>query len=119
MKNNRYILGTDTFDNKVFSVCLFDAENNTIVISESIVGEKEFEERIKELITLFNCCRIKEFEIKEPSKDRIYGKVPNISQALLEYLKTDKGKQALKDYLFEEGCIDYNLVNEMLTFVSK
>ena len=49
MKNNKYILGTDTFDGKVFSVCLFDAENNAILISENIVGEKEFEEKVKEL----------------------------------------------------------------------
>lgn len=117
MTNNRYILGTDSFDGKVFSVCLFDAENNTIVISENIVGEKEFEKKVEEIGKLYNCSKIEEFEIKEPSKDRIYGKVPNISQALSKYLKTDKGKQALKDYLFEEDCIDYNLVNEMLTSV--
>ena len=119
MKNNKYILGTDTFNNKVFSVCLFDAENNTIVLSENIVGEKEFEERVEELTKYYNCSEIKEFEIKEPSKQRVYGKVPNISQALTDYLKTDKGKQAVKDYILEEACIDYNLVNELLTFGSK
>ena len=54
MKNNKYILGTDAFDDKVFSVCLFDAENNTIVISESIVGEKGFEKRVEELTKYYN-----------------------------------------------------------------
>ena len=116
MKNNKYILGTDAFDDKVFSVCLFDAENNTIVISESIVGEKEFEEKVKELEKLYNCCKIEEYEIKEPSKDRVYGKVPNISQALTDYLKTDKGKQTVRDYILEQDCIDYSLVNELINF---
>jgi len=119
MKNNRYILGTDTFDDKVFSVCLFDAENNTIVLSESIIGEKEFEDRVEELEKFYNCSKIEEYEIKERSKDRVYGKVPNISQVLTDYLKTDKGKQAVKDYILEEDCIDYNLVNELLIFGSK
>ena len=119
MKNNKYILGTDTFDGKVFSVCLFDAENNAILISENIVGEKEFEEKVKELEKLYNCCKIEEYEIKELSKDRVYGKVPDISQALTNYLKTDKGKQTVKDYILEEDYIDYNLVNELLTFGSK
>ncbi len=116
MKNNKYILGTDTFDNKVFSVCLFDAENNSILISENIVGEKEFEEKVKELEKLYNCCKIEECKIKEPIKDRVYGKVPNISQALTNYLKTDKGKQAVKDYILEQDCIDYSLVNELVNF---
>lgn len=119
MKNNKYILGTDAFDDKVFSVCLFDAENNSILISENIVGEKEFEDRVKELEKFYNCCKIEEYEIKEPSKYRVYGKVPNISQTLIDYLKTDKGKQTVKDYILEEDCIDYNLVNELLTFGSK
>lgn len=114
MKNTKYILGTDAFDDKVFSVCLFDAENNTIVLSESIIGEKEFEDKVKELETLYNCCKIEDYEIKEPSKDRVYGKVPNISQALTDYLKTDKGKQAVKDYILEQDCIDYSLVNELV-----
>ena len=39
MKNNKYILGTDAFDDKVFSVCLFDAENNAILINENIVKD--------------------------------------------------------------------------------
>ena len=116
VKNNKYILGTDTFNNKVFSVCLFDAENNTIVLSENIVGEKEFEERVGELTKYYNCSEIKEFEIKEPSKQRVYGKVPNISQALTNYLKTDKGKQTVKDYILEQDCIDYSLVNELVNF---
>ena len=119
MKNSKYILGTDTFDNKVFAVCLFDAENNTILISENIFGEKDFEERVKELTKYYNCSEIKEFEIKEPTKYRVYEKIPNISKALSEYLKTDKGKQVVKDWIFEEDCIDYNLVNELLTFGSK
>ena len=119
MKNTKYILGTDAFDDKVFSVCLFDAENNTIVISESIVGEKGFEKRVEELTKYYNCSEIKEFEIKELSKQRVYGKVPNISQALTDYLKTNKGKQTVKDYILEEDYIDYNLVNELLTFGSK
>jgi len=114
--SNRYILGTDTFDDKIFSVCLFDAENNTILISENIVGEKEFEERVKELEKFYNCSKIEEYEIKELSKDRVYGKVPNISQALTNYLKTDKGKQAVKDYILEQDCIDCSLVNELVNF---
>ena len=71
MKNNRYILGTDAFDDKVFSVCLFDAENNTIVLSENIVGEKEFEERVNQLSKHYNCSRIEEYEIQEETKNRV------------------------------------------------
>lgn len=112
---NRYILGTNTFDNKVFAVCLFDAKNNAFLISENIVGEKEFKERVKELTALYNCSRIEEIEVKEPTKNRIYAKIPNISQALGDYLKTDKGKQVIRDYMFEENCINYNLVDEINT----
>lgn len=110
--NNKYILGIDSFNNKVFSVCIFDAENNSIVISESGFDEKEFKKRVKELSKHYNCERIEEFEIKEPTKDRVYAKVPNISQAIGNYLKTDKGKQAMKEYINENDCIDYNLVEE-------
>ena len=77
--NSRYILGTDTFDSKVFAVCIFDAESNTIVISESVFGKKEFKKRVKELSNHYNCKRIEECEVKEPIKNRIYAKIPNIS----------------------------------------
>ena len=109
---NKYILGIDSFDNKVFSVCIFDAENNSMVISENLSGKKEFKRRVKELSKHYNCKRIEEFEIKEPTRNRVYAKVPNISQAIGNYLKTDKGKQAIKEYINENDCIDYNLVEE-------
>ena len=116
---SRYILGTDTFDNEVFAVCLFDVENNNVVISESIFGEKDFEKRVKELTEFYNCGRIEEFEIKEPSKNRVYAKIPSISQTIGNYFKTDKGKQVMKDYLYGEDCIDYGLLKEFKNFAQK
>jgi len=114
--SNRYILGTDSFDDKVFAVCIFDAENDSVVISENIFGEKEFKKRVKELSKYYNCKRIEEVEIKEPVKNRIYAKVPNISQEIGNYLKTDKGKQTLKEYFNENNCIDYSLIEEFVNF---
>ena len=117
--NNKYILGIDSFNNKVFSVCIFDVENNSFVISKSGFDEKEFKKWVKELSKHYNCERIEEFEIKEPTKDRVYAKVPSLSQAIENYLKTDKGKQAMKEYFTENNCIDYNLVEELINFKNK
>ncbi len=82
MKNNKYILGTDAFDDKVFSVCLFDAENNTIVLSENIVGEKEFEEKVKEL----EKCIKEPFAMNPFSESRQYGEQKCLKE-IIEYLK--------------------------------
>lgn len=116
MKENKYILGTDSFDNKVFSICLFDAENNSVVLSESMSSEQDFEKRVVELEKHYNYSRIEEAEVNKASKNRVYSKVPNISQAMGEYLKTDKGKNVLKDYLFETDTIDYKLIEELRNF---
>ena len=65
---DRYILATDTFDSKVFSVCVFDRQNDLVIISENIFGEKEFEERVNQLSKHYNCSRIEEYEIQEETK---------------------------------------------------
>ena len=54
---DRYILATDTFDSKVFSVCVFDRQKDLVIISENIFGEKEFEERVNQLSKHYNCLK--------------------------------------------------------------
>lgn len=46
---DRYILATDTFNSKIFSICVFDRQKGLIVVSENIFCEKEFVQRINEL----------------------------------------------------------------------
>ena len=113
MENNKYILRTDSFDDKVFSICLFDEKNNSVRFSESMMDEREFEKRVVELEKHYNCYRIEEAEVNKVSKNRVYSRVPNISQAMGEYLRTDKGRNVFKDCLFETDAIDYKLIEEL------
>jgi len=113
---NRYLLATDTFDNKVFSVCLFDAENSKFIKSENIVGEKEFKKRVKQLSEYYNTSPIEEFELKEKPKSRVYTNIPRMSEAIVDFYKTDKGKEQLLKYLKEEDAIDLDLVEELVNF---
>jgi hypothetical protein len=112
---NRYLLATDTFDNKVFSLCVFDREKEQFVLSDVISGEKEFEKRIEELSKYYDTVPIKEVEVKPKTTNRIYAKVPNLNKAIVDYLKTDKGR----GWLYEQGVIDMKLVDELLDFAQK
>ena len=116
---DRYILATDTFNSKIFSICVFDRQKGLIVVSENIFCEKEFGQRINELSKHYSCSRIEEYEIREKSKNSIYTKVPSLEEAMVDYLNTEKGKHVVRDYIDEQDCIDYGLIEELLIFSRK
>lgn len=112
MENDRYIIATDTYDEIVFAVCVFDRREDLIVISESIFGEKEFEKRVKELSKYYNASTIKEYEEKTKSPNRVYAKIPHIS----ELFRTPNSKKLMLDYIIKNDALDYKLIEELLNF---
>jgi len=43
-------------------------------------------------------------------------KIPHISKAIADYMKTEKGKQALLDYIIEHDDFNYELINEIKNY---
>jgi hypothetical protein len=112
---NRYILATDTFDNKVFSVCVFDREKEHYVVLDSVSSEKEFEKKVKKLSKQYNTVPIKEYDEKSTTVNRYYAEIPRLEEAIIHYFK-GKGNEKLLKYLHEEDAIDYMLIEEILNF---
>jgi hypothetical protein len=112
MEKSRYVIGTDTYNDTVFSVCLFDRKEGLVVISESIFGEKEFEKRVQELSILYNSTAIKEYDKLVKTYNRTYAKIPHIS----ELFKTPNSKKLMLDYVIKNDAIDYKLIQEFLNF---
>lgn len=110
---NKYIIATDTYDNKVFAVCIFNVDTQTIVVSENILGEEKFKKRIEELTKFYNPERVVEYI--EPVKPKTHYKIPHISESIAKY----KGKEAVLDFLKQEDCFDQGLINEILNFAKK
>jgi len=105
---NRYILATDTYDNKVFSICVFDREINSFIISESIVGEKGFKKKEKELLECYNAVKADDIETLKEKSNKLTG-IPHISRSLLNYIKSDK-------FVICENLKDKELIEEMLSY---
>ena len=112
---NRYILATDTFDNKVFSIRVFDRQKEQFVITNTISGEKDFENKVQELSKQYNTVPIKEYDEKSTPVNRYYAKIPRMDEAIIHYFKGE-GKERLLNYLHEVDVIDYMLIEEMRVF---
>lgn len=105
---NRYILATHTYDDRVFSICVFDRETSSFIISESVVGKKEFKIRKEELLVYYNAIKADDIEISKEKSNKLTG-IPHISRALLNYIKSDK-------FVICESLIDKGLIEEMLNY---
>lgn len=101
MRSN-YIIGVDTLDDDVKAYCIMDTTTGFIVVCDSIRNdENKFWEEVEKSKKFYNAVEIKDFDLK-PTSEKVYSKIPNISEAINKFVLTEKGKELIINYLKDE-----------------
>lgn len=102
MGNFKHIIGVDTLDDDVKAYCIMDITNGFVVVCDSIKNDEDkFWEEVEKSKKFYNAIEIKDFDLKTTS-EKVYSKIPNISEVINKFVLTEKGKELIKNYLKDE-----------------
>jgi len=108
----KYFLSTDS-SNGVHVLCII-REDGVVEVSKEFKDENLFIEEMNALAVFYGAIKVeeKEFDVKRYKHYRI----PSISQAMADFLKTEKGKQVTLEFLHKNDCLDWELLEELRNF---